>query len=123
MSKIISYQEVQQHSTKDDLWLIIDGKVYDCTKYLDEHPGGEEVIIDCAGIDATNPFDDIGHSEDARETLKELLIGEIDVETLPKGKSISSTSSSTSNQDSNIGLIIAIILVILAIVTYYILNQ
>lgn len=42
-----------------------------------QHPGGEEVLITEAGKDATEPFEDVGHSEDAREDLKKMLIGVI----------------------------------------------
>lgn len=40
-----------------------------------KHPGGEEVLMEQAGKDATEPFEDVGHSTDARELLKEYLIG------------------------------------------------
>ena len=33
--------------------MVIKGKAYDVTKFLDEHPGGEEVLLDMAGKDAT----------------------------------------------------------------------
>ena len=32
--------DVAKHKTQDDLWLIIDGNVYDVTEYVDEHPAG-----------------------------------------------------------------------------------
>ena len=35
--------EVAQHNKVEDLWLIIHGRVYDVTKFVDEHPGGGEV--------------------------------------------------------------------------------
>ena len=42
--------EISKHNTKDSLWLIIDNKVYDVTKYhVYEHPGGPEVMLDRAG--------------------------------------------------------------------------
>jgi cytochrome b5 len=50
-------------------------KVYDVTKYLDDHPGGAEVLLDVAGKDADEFFEDIGHSKEAREELKKHLIG------------------------------------------------
>lgn len=38
MSKVYEYDEISKHNTKEDLWMAIDGKVYDCTEFLDEHP-------------------------------------------------------------------------------------
>lgn len=74
-SKVYTSEEVKQHNTTDDLWIVYNGKVYDVSPYLDEHPGGEEVIMDLAGADATEAFDDIGHSDDAHDILKGLFIG------------------------------------------------
>ena len=34
---------------EQDIWLVIRGNVYDVTKFLDEHPGGDEVLNDLAG--------------------------------------------------------------------------
>jgi cytochrome b involved in lipid metabolism len=48
--------------TPDDLWLVIDRKVYDVPRWMDEHPGGPEVLLEEAGKDATNAFADIGYS-------------------------------------------------------------
>ncbi|XP_069777184.1 cytochrome b5 isoform X2 [Narcine bancroftii] len=42
-----------------------------------EHPGGEEVLKEQAGDDATEAFEDVGHSTDAREMTKQYLIGEL----------------------------------------------
>ncbi|KAH3684998.1 hypothetical protein WICPIJ_004030 [Wickerhamomyces pijperi] len=125
MSTVYTFEEVQKHNTKDDLWMIINGKVYDVTKYIDEHPGGEEVLIDCGGVDATDPFDDIGHSEDAREALVDLLVGTVDPASLPAGSSSteSSGSSSATQGESNTGLIIAALLVLVSIGAYVFLNK
>jgi cytochrome b involved in lipid metabolism len=35
-------------------------------------------MIEQAGVDATEAFEEIGHSEDARELLKEMYIGDLD---------------------------------------------
>ncbi|KAJ2556609.1 hypothetical protein EV175_001894 [Coemansia sp. RSA 1933] len=77
-SKTFTAEEIAKHYTRDDIWIVVHGKVYDVTKFLDEHPGGEEVILEHAGIDATEAFEDIGHSEDARELLAHLLIGDLE---------------------------------------------
>lgn len=37
--------------------------------------GGEEVLLDVGGQDATEAFEDVGHSDEARETLKDMLVG------------------------------------------------
>jgi cytochrome b involved in lipid metabolism len=34
-----SEEEVAQHKFEDDCWVIVDGEVYDVTKFLHEHPG------------------------------------------------------------------------------------
>jgi cytochrome b involved in lipid metabolism len=49
--------------------------VYDVSKYLDDHPGGAEVMLDVSGQNADEFFEDIGHSGDARKELKKYLIG------------------------------------------------
>ena len=39
--------------------------------------GGEEVLMDVGGQDATEAFEDVGHSDEAREILEGLLIGPV----------------------------------------------
>lgn len=46
------------------------------TKYLDDHPGGAEVMLDVAGQDADEFFEDIGHSKEARAELAQYYIGD-----------------------------------------------
>ena len=42
---------------------------------LIKNRGGEEVLLDVGGQDATEAFEDVGHSDEAREILEGLLIG------------------------------------------------
>ena len=35
-------------------WLVISGKVYDISDFLDEHPGGEEVMLEVCGAAAAS---------------------------------------------------------------------
>ena len=51
--------EIFEHNTKDSLWLLIHGKVYDVTNY--KHPGGKQIFMQNAGMDASTQFDDINH--------------------------------------------------------------
>jgi len=54
--------------------------VYDITKYLQDHPGGAAVLLEVAGKDATEEFEEIGHSDEARELLEPLFVGDLATE-------------------------------------------
>eukprot|EP01084_Bolivina_argentea_P234290 394436_1 len=79
--KAYTAEDVSKHTSQDDCWLVIGNesnggpKVYDVTKYLDDHPGGAEVMLDVAGQNADEFCEDIGHTKEAREDLKKFLIG------------------------------------------------
>ncbi|XP_035437424.2 cytochrome b5 isoform X3 [Spodoptera frugiperda] len=75
MSKILTAEEVKRHNTRKSVWMVIRNEVYDVTSFVDEHPGGEDPILDAAGQDATIAFEDVGHSEDAKAMLKKYKIG------------------------------------------------
>ncbi|XP_069777185.1 cytochrome b5 isoform X3 [Narcine bancroftii] len=75
--KYYRLEELKQHSTSSSPWIHINNKIYDVHKFLEEHPGGEEVLKEQAGDDATEAFEDVGHSTDAREMTKQYLIGEL----------------------------------------------
>ncbi|KAK9897633.1 cytochrome b5 [Cystobasidium minutum MCA 4210] len=86
MSKKFTFEELKELNGKDNLHLLISGKVYDIAKFIDEHPGGDEVLFGEAGRDATEAFEDVGHSDEAREILAKYLVGECD-EVATKGPS------------------------------------
>ena len=48
-----------------------------CVCFLSQHPGGEEVLREQAGGNATESFEDVGHSSDAREMASNMVIGEL----------------------------------------------
>ena len=97
MSTKYSLAEVARHSTRGDCWLTIHHKVYDITNFLEDHPGGEEVLLGKAGAfsdnvasrlrephpfpggDATLDFEDLRHTLDARARMKAFELGEIQV--------------------------------------------
>ncbi|KAL1356041.1 hypothetical protein HN51_008017 [Arachis hypogaea] len=78
ISNFYSMKDASKHSTKDDCWIVVNGRVYDVTQYLDDHPGGDDVILAATGRDATDDFEDAGHSKSAREQMEEYFIGELD---------------------------------------------
>jgi cytochrome b involved in lipid metabolism len=89
MSKIINLEELKEHRNSQSLWLAIHDQVYDVTQFIEEHPGGEEVLLEQGGGYATEAFEDVGHSTDARELMKKYHIGKL-------------AESSTENKKSNV---------------------
>jgi len=75
--------EIATRDTPEDCWLLINGKIYDVTKNITQHPGGEKNISDMCGKESTAAFDtkneNTPHSPNANEMLKDLLIGELAV--------------------------------------------
>lgn len=75
--KIVSFKDVQEHKSRDSVWFVIHNKVYDVSKFLEDHPGGEEVLLEQAGCNATEIFEDVNHSADAKELLKTFFVGDL----------------------------------------------
>jgi cytochrome b involved in lipid metabolism len=48
-AKTYTLEELKKHKTTDDLWIAIQGRVYNITAFLEEHPGGDGVLVDNAG--------------------------------------------------------------------------
>ncbi|KAF7231822.1 hypothetical protein EG68_08568 [Paragonimus skrjabini miyazakii] len=119
-SSLLSLDEVKLHNKPDDLWVVIHNKVYDLTKFAFEHPGGNIVLEEQAGGYATEPFEDVGHSEDAREMMKQYLIGEL----IPKDRenSFKFTSPFTMKSSKNVnpwtGLLVPFGFILLAAAAY-----
>ena len=47
--KTFSLEDARKHTSDKDCWLIVHGKVYDVTDFLEEHPGGYDIILTSAG--------------------------------------------------------------------------
>ena len=83
--------ELAKHNTKDDCWIAIEGKVYDVTKFLQEHPGGgislphaqctdniDEILLEHGGKESTADFISVGHSSAAYTTMKKFKLGNLE---------------------------------------------
>lgn len=68
----------QDEAGDDACWLMIHGKVYEVSEFLDEHPGGPDIVTEYAGTDATDEYDNIGHSTDAQSMLDKYFKGKIE---------------------------------------------
>lgn len=74
----IPLSEVLAHNTAKSCYVRIDEKVYNVTEFLDDHPGGGDLILEYAGKDVKEIMNDTishFHSESAYEMLDELLVG------------------------------------------------
>ena len=85
MSKTFTAGDVAAHNKPDSLYIIVDGDVYDLTKFQDDHPGGKKILQRVAGKDASKQFWKY-HSEGVLKKYKpKLQIGSLDSK--PKEKS------------------------------------
>ncbi|KAJ8063267.1 hypothetical protein OCU04_008498 [Sclerotinia nivalis] len=112
-TKEYTYVEAAEHKTKKDLFMVIDDKVYDASSFVDEHPGGEEVLLDVGGQDATEAFEDVGHSDEAREILNGLLIGTLKRVSGDPAPKVQTTTASTSSSQDETGMGIGLYAIIL----------
>lgn len=46
--KLISAAEVAKHRSEDSCWVIVDGKVWDVTDFLERHPGQQKLRLSLA---------------------------------------------------------------------------
>ena len=54
--KTFTREEVAQHNTAKDCWMIIDGDVYDVSTFAKFHPGGKQTLLELGGKDVTEDF-------------------------------------------------------------------
>ncbi|KAI9319326.1 acyl-CoA dehydrogenase/oxidase [Dichotomocladium elegans] len=79
-TKTFTREEVSRHSSGEDLWIIIDGAVYDMSRFIDMHPGGAFPILEYAGKDATDAFYGL-HRQEVLVKYQRYKIGVIEGET------------------------------------------
>ncbi|GLT87258.1 hypothetical protein SLE2022_053490 [Rubroshorea leprosula] len=91
-SKTFSMSEVKKHNSVDSAWIVVHDHIYDCTRFLKDHPGGTDSILINAGTDCTEEFDAI-HSDKAKKMLEDYRIGEL----ITTGSGYSSDSSSPNH--------------------------
>lgn len=102
MAMKVTFEELKAHKDSKSLWVAIHDNVYDVTKFMEEHPGGEEVLLEQAGGYATNAFEEVGHSTDAKELMKTYLIGTMAEDSKePKSPTGSSSSLQSVPDDSS----------------------
>ncbi|KAL2147832.1 hypothetical protein VTI28DRAFT_5604 [Corynascus sepedonium] len=95
VTRQITVEELRQHTGDDEPWFVVNGHVYDGTKFLEGHPGGAASIINAAGQDVSEEFLAI-HSENAKAMMPGYHIG-----TLPPSTDLSEELPSSEEQESS----------------------
>jgi len=72
-----AWDEILKHDKSGDFWLVFAGGVYDVSEWMYRHPGGAEVFIELYGQDATDAFNEIGHSAEAQQLAQSFKIGRL----------------------------------------------
>ena len=68
--------DVAAHNSKSSCWTIINGNVYDLTKWIARHPGGEGAILGICGKNGSAAFNNQhGTSGRPEQILKTFQIG------------------------------------------------
>jgi len=75
---LVSKTELAKHNTPEDCWVCVDGRVYDVTKFLSQHPGGEKILYDVAGTDATKQFFEVHRLDVLKKLGPKLLVGDLE---------------------------------------------
>lgn len=80
--RVYTMAEVKPHNSEDDCWLVIEGKVYDVSSYVERHPAPPSVLLPWCGGEATEGMRTKGygrdHSPAAWELLETFRIGRIE---------------------------------------------
>ncbi|KAI4277069.1 MAG: hypothetical protein LQ337_002051 [Flavoplaca oasis] len=81
--KLLSTQQIAEHNTAKDLWIVVDGQVWDMTEFAPEHPGGIGIILQYAGRDASQPYNEIHAPSLLNKTLtSSKIVGTLDTSTI-----------------------------------------
>lgn len=113
-SRVYTWEEVGKHNTDNDMWVVIDDKVYDVTSYSNEHPGGPIVFINKAGKNASYAFEQASHSKNAKENvMPKYCIGNIDPNSI-----IQEWQKEETNTGPNIFVTVGIVLAMLIAIYY-----
>jgi cytochrome b involved in lipid metabolism len=81
-STLVTMSEVARHASGEDCWMVIDGRVYDLTAYLPEHPSKPSIVLPWCGKEASQAYKTKtkgrSHSEQADQALANYAIGRVE---------------------------------------------
>jgi len=76
--KTYTMAQVATHKGASSCWTVIEGKVYNLTAWISQHPGGEQAILSICGIDGTAAFTaQHDHAQRQQDILATFYIGNL----------------------------------------------
>lgn len=86
--------EIATHNKTDDCWAIINGNVYNLTRFMHSHPGGQKIILVNGGMDMSDDYNYIKHNQNPQieGLLQQYKIGVLATPVLEQQKSIQAHS-------------------------------
>ncbi|PHH58830.1 hypothetical protein CDD81_4351 [Ophiocordyceps australis] len=94
IERCIGLAELKEHDGHDEPWFVVDGQVYDGTRFLQQHPGGATSIVSAAGQDTTDEFMAI-HSDNAKAMMPDFHLGKL------AGDALASMSQQTEDSGAD----------------------
>lgn len=79
VDRIVTKGEFMAHANEQNPWFVLNGHVYDGTRFLNRHPGGASSLIMVAGTDATEDFM-ILHSDTAKRMVVDFHVGRLEID-------------------------------------------
>ena len=64
------HNKAASENKEGDIWVLVNGKVYDLSKYYKKHPGGPDIIEENAGTDVSKIYKDAGHPQSAKKEME-----------------------------------------------------
>ena len=70
-------EEVAQHNTQTDCWVVVNGLVLEVTDFMSEHPGGRMALLAWAGQDATEAFNAVHEADSVHAYAAHTIVGKL----------------------------------------------
>eukprot|EP00667_Euglena_gracilis_P029909 EG_transcript_40410 len=119
-STVYTLEQLATHKTEEDCWFAVHGKVYDVTKFLEDHPGGIDSLTAVAGTDATEEFEAVAHSQPAIDSMGKWQVGVLEESAVKVSKkTVNPRSASTPAEPGSFGLVLKVGLAVAVIAAYY----
>merc|ERR1712066_811107 len=114
---LITAEELAKHKTESDCWVALHGLVLKLPEdFLNEHPGGPDVVTALAGKDVSQDYEDIAHSDSARDWASKYIVGHTEgaSEEVKTATTVPSAKMVVGDGNGSKGIVPAIVIVILA---------